>query len=83
VVTLAEHAFGELKKAMTQAPVLALPNFSKEFVVECDACRNGIGAVLMQERSPIAYFSQALQGRNVQLSTYEKEMFALVMAVQK
>lgn len=80
---LAEHAFEELKKAMTRAPVLALPDFSKGFVIECDACGNGIGAVLMQERRPIAYFSQALQGRNLQLSTYEKEMLALVIAVQK
>jgi hypothetical protein len=80
---LAEHAFEELKKAMTRAPILALPDFSKGFVVECDACESGIGAVLMQERRPIAYFSQALQGRNLQLSTYEKEMLALVKAVQK
>jgi hypothetical protein len=80
---LAEHAFEELKKAMTRAPVLALPYFSKGFVIECDACGSGIGAVLIQERRPIAYFSQALQGRNLQLSTYEKEMLALVTAVQK
>jgi hypothetical protein len=80
---LVEHAFDELKKAMTQAPVLTLPDFSKGFVVECDASGSGIRAILMQERCPIAYFSQALQGRNLQLSTYEKEMLALVTAVQK
>jgi hypothetical protein len=68
---------------MIQAPVLALLNFSKEFVVECIACGSGIRAILMQERFPIAYFSQALQGRNLQLSTYEKEMFGLVVVVQK
>jgi len=80
---LAEDSFEELKKAMTRAPVWALPDFSKGFVIECDACGSGIGAVLMQERCPIVYFSQALQGRNLQLSTYEKEMLALVIAVQK
>lgn len=79
----AEEAFEELKKAMTQAPVLALPDFSRQFIVECDASGSGIGAVLMQGKRPIAFFSQALQGKNLFLSTYEKEMLAFVLGVQR
>lgn len=52
-------------------------------MVECDASGTGIGAILMQSRQLIAFFSKALLGRNLELYTYEKEMLALVVAVQK
>ncbi|KAL5803158.1 hypothetical protein ACOSQ4_031463 [Xanthoceras sorbifolium] len=77
-----EEAFERLKLAMTQAPVLALPDFSQTFIIECDASGLGVGAVLLRTR-PIAYFSHALQGKHLFLSTYEKEILALVLAVQK
>ncbi|RVW53188.1 Retrovirus-related Pol polyprotein from transposon 17.6 [Vitis vinifera] len=77
------QAFMALKQAMITAPVLALPNFSKEFIIETDASGQGIGAVLMQEGHPIAYISKALSDRFQTLSTYEKEMLAILMAIKK
>lgn len=76
-------AFQKLKQAMTKPPVLALPDFFKSFIIECDASGKGIGAILMQEGRPIAFLSQALKGKALDLSTYEKELLALVLSVKK
>jgi hypothetical protein len=53
-----QDAFDCLKNLLTSAPLLALPNFAKQFEIECDASDIGIGGVLMQEGRPIAYFSE-------------------------
>ena len=55
-----QEAFEHLKKVMSQPPLLAMPNFSAPFVLETDACATGLGAVLMQEGKPVAYFSKCL-----------------------
>jgi hypothetical protein len=66
-----------------QAPVLALPDFTKTFAVETDASDLGMGSVLMQDGHPISYLSKAFCGRNKGLSTYEKECMAILLAVDK
>lgn len=68
---------------MTKAPALALPDFDQPFVVECDASGTGLGTILMQKGRHIAYLSHALHGRNLTLSTYEKELLAIIVAVHK
>lgn len=78
-----EEAFELLKLAMSSTPVLALPDCSQPFVVETDACRGGIGAVLMQNKRPLAFLSKALGTRHLGMSIYEKELLALVNAISK
>ena len=79
----AQVAFQQLKKARQTAPVLGVPDFSKKFIVKMDASQQGIGAVLMQDKHPLAYISKALGPKWQGLSVYEKELLALVFAVQK
>jgi hypothetical protein len=50
--------FQTLKTVMCTTPVLALPNFTKIFLLECNASREGIGTVLMQEGRPLAFTSK-------------------------
>jgi hypothetical protein len=78
-----EVAFQTLKRALITAPVLALPSFTEQFVIETDACDVGIGAVLSQSGHPLAYVSRALGPRNKGLSVYEKEYLAILLAVQQ
>ena len=77
-----EKAFIALKQKLTNAHVLTSPNFAKSFELECDASRVGIGVVLMQEGHPIAYFSEKLNRNALSYSTYDKELYPLIRALQ-
>lgn len=68
---------------MTSLPVLAVPDFQKPFIVETDASGKGIGAVLMQGGRSVAYMSQTLSDRAQNKSVYERELMAIVFAIQK
>jgi hypothetical protein len=78
-----QQAFDFLKQKMLEAPVLALPDFSVPFTVETDACKRGVGAVLMQRGHALAYVSKALGPIAQTMSTYEKECLAILIAVDK
>jgi hypothetical protein len=77
-----ETAFLELTRSLTSAPVLALPDFTRPFIVECDASGSGIGAVLHQADGAIAFFSRALPPRHCGLAAYERELIDLSQAVR-
>lgn len=79
----AKKAFQQLKDVVSQPPVLALPEYNHSFTIECDASGSGLRAVLMRNHRPIAFHSQPVKGKALQLTTYEKELLALVTAVHK
>ncbi|GKD52787.1 putative mitochondrial protein, partial [Tanacetum coccineum] len=79
----AQLSFEPLKKAMVEAPVLGLPDFNQPFVIEIDASRVGLGAVLQQKGHPIAYLSKTLSPKHQSLSTYKKEFLAVLMALER
>ena len=71
-----------MKDSMCTTPVLAVLDFTKPFILECDASRRGIGEILMQEGHPLAFTSKQLCDRNLGKSAYEKEMMAILHAIE-
>ena len=68
---------------MSSCPVLAIPNFTITFELQCDAVRDGIGVVLMQKKHPIAFESRKLSEAEKHYSIYDKEMLAIMHALAK
>ena len=79
---LADDAFDKLKTTITTTPTLALPDFTKAFIIQTDASGDGIGAILTQEGRPIAYMSRSLGIAKQNWSTYAREMLAIVIAIR-
>ena len=79
----AETAFQNLKRALIEAPVLALPDFTTPFVVETDASGTSMGAVLTQKRHPLAYYNKQFCPKLLNASTYVRELAAITAAVKK
>ena len=76
-----KDAFEKLKDTLISEPVLVLPDLSKPFEVQCDACGHSLGVVLLQEGHAIAYESQRLNEHEKNLGIYEKELLAIMHAL--
>jgi hypothetical protein len=81
------HSFEKIKKALTEAPVLISPNYSKGFLIFSFASPDIVAVVLLQTNDigleqPIAYFSQALRDAEVRYDTMEKQAYALVKSLK-
>lgn len=81
--TAAQTAFEKLKQAMIETPVLRLPNFDEEFLLETDASGLGMGTVHSQQGHPICYFSKKFCPKLLSSSTYVHELCAITTVVKK
>lgn len=83
----ANDAFLKLKSMLVAPPVLANPDFSRQFCIQTDASDTGIGAVLTQgeldDERVISYYSQKLSDAQKKYHTTEKECLAVIMAIEK
>ncbi|GJY05204.1 putative reverse transcriptase domain-containing protein [Tanacetum coccineum] len=75
-------SFQLLKKKLCSAPILALPEGSKDFIAYCDALKKGLGAVLMRREKVIAYASRQLQIHEKNYMTHDLELGAVVFALK-
>ena len=77
-----EESFQLLKKKLTTAPVLAVPEPGTSYVVYTDASKNGLGCVLMQNGKVIAYASRQLRPHELNYPTHDLELAAVVHALK-
>jgi hypothetical protein len=82
-----QEAFESLKRALSHAPVLQIPDFESEFILVTDASDRAISAVLNQRvdgsLAPIAYYSRLLTPAEINYTTYEKECLAILFGCER
>ena len=81
-----QAAFDELKTKLKSPPILAFPDFKKQFVLEADTSGIAIGAVLSQEKGgfmhPVCYYSKALSKAQRNYTTTERELLGIVRSIE-
>ncbi|WVZ79564.1 hypothetical protein U9M48_027129 [Paspalum notatum var. saurae] len=77
-----EKSFQCLKNKLTTTPVLTLPDLLKDFVIYCDASRQGLGCVLMQDNRVVSYASRQLRAHEEHYPTHDLELAAVVHALK-
>ncbi|GFX61651.1 retrovirus-related Pol polyprotein from transposon 297 [Trichonephila clavipes] len=79
----AQDSFDQIKRTLTEAPILQLPNFSEQFNLFTDASGVGIGAVLQQNQKPTAFASRTLNKAERNYTVTERECLAVIWALNK
>ena len=78
-----EEAFQEIKKMVSQQTLLTYPDWSKPFVIHTDASDYQLGAVISQDKKPIAFFSRKLNSAQKNYTTTEKELLSIVETLKE
>ena len=77
-----EKVFQELKRRLTTAPILIVPDRGQGYIVYCDASRARLGCVLMQSGRVVAYGSCQLKNHEQNYPTHDMELAAVVFALK-
>ena len=80
-----EHqvAFDKIKHIISREVLLAYPDFSKPFEIYTDASKYQLGAVVSQDGKPIAYYSHKLNKSQINYTTTERELLAIVETLKE
>ena len=77
-----EQPFQELKRRLSSAPILIVPERGQRYTVYCDASREGLGCVLMQAGRVVAYGFWKLKNHEQNYPTHDMELAAIVFALK-
>ena len=79
---LFEKEFQELKRRLTLAPILIVPERGQRYTVYCDASKGGLGCILMQSERVVDYGSCQLKNHEQNYPTHDTELAAIVFALK-
>ena len=79
---LCERVFQELKRRLTSAPILIVPEQGQRYIVYCDASKDRLGCVLMQSERVVAYSSRQLKSHEQNYPTHDMELATIVFALK-
>jgi hypothetical protein len=77
-----QESFNQLRFKLMSPPILIMPDLRKGFDIYCDACRQGLGYVIMQEGHVIAYTSRQLWKHELKYRTHDLELAVIVHALK-
>ncbi|MCO5564626.1 hypothetical protein L7F22_018291 [Adiantum nelumboides] len=78
-----QQSFEKLKVALASAPILAIVDPTKPFVVDTDASDRAIGVVLLQDGRPVVFESKKLDKGQQNYCVYERELYAIIHTLNK
>ena len=79
---LCERTFQELKRRLTSAFILIVPERGQRYTVYCDVSKDGLGCVLMQSKRVVAYGSWQLKNHEQSYPTHDMELAAIVFSLK-
>jgi hypothetical protein len=78
-----QEAFENIKKIISKEVLLSYPNFNLPFEIHTDASKTALGAVISQKGNPIAFYSRKLSPAQMNYTTTERELLAIVETLKE